>query len=66
MKVFISIDMEGICGIVGERETDPIKGGEAYQANRRLMTQEGNAAIEGCLRAGGEGDPGRGFPLELR
>lgn len=52
MKVFISIDMEGICGIVGERETDPNKGGEAYQANRRLMTQEGNAAIEGCLRAG--------------
>ncbi len=52
MKVFISIDMEGIGGIVGERETDPNKGGEAYQANRRLMTQEGNAAIEGCLRAG--------------
>ena len=52
MKVFISIDMEGICGIVGERETDPIKGGEAYQTSRRLMTQEGNAAIEGCLKAG--------------
>ncbi len=52
MKVFISIDMEGICGIVGELETDPEKGGEAYQANRRLMTQEGNAAIEGCAKAG--------------
>ena len=52
MKVFISIDMEGICGIVGERETDPQKGGEAYQASRRLMTQEGNAAIEGCMKAG--------------
>src|SRR6266566_1848865 len=52
MKVFISIDMEGICGVVGELETDPIKGGEAYQANRRLMTQEGNAAIEGCVKAG--------------
>ena len=48
MKVFISIDMEGICGIVGEKETDPLKGGEAYQASRRLMTQEGNAAIEGA------------------
>ncbi len=52
MKVFISIDMEGICGIVGELETDPKKGGEAYQANRRLMTQEGNAAVEGCVKAG--------------
>jgi len=52
VKVFISIDMEGICGIVGELETDPEKGGEAYQANRRLMTQEGNAAIEGCAKAG--------------
>src|SRR6266516_4754182 len=52
MKVFISIDMEGICGVVGEPETDPNKGGEAYQANRRMMTQEANAAIEGCVKAG--------------
>lgn len=52
MKAFISIDMEGIGGIVREIETDPIKGGEAYQQSRRLMTQEGNAAIEGCLKAG--------------
>ncbi len=29
MKVFISIDMEGICGIVEELETDPNKGGES-------------------------------------
>lgn len=52
MKAFISIDMEGICGVVREIETDPTKGGEAYQQSRRLMTQEGNAAIEGCLKAG--------------
>ena len=52
MKAFISIDMEGICGIVREIETDPNKGGEAYQQSRRLMTQEGNAAIEGCLKGG--------------
>lgn len=52
MKAFISIDMEGIGGIVREIETDPIKGGEAYQQSRRLMTQEGNAAIEGCVKAG--------------
>jgi len=52
VKVYISIDMEGICGIVGELETDPGKGGDAYQASRRLMTQEANAAIEGCVKAG--------------
>src|SRR5438132_11197014 len=52
MKAFISIDMEGICGVVREIETDPIKGGEAYQQSRHLMTQESNAAIEGCVKAG--------------
>src|SRR5947208_11564866 len=52
MKAFISIDMEGVCGVVSEIETDPIKGGEAYQRNRHLMTQEANAAVEGCLKAG--------------
>jgi D-amino peptidase len=52
MKAFISIDMEGICGIVREIETDPVKGGEAYQQSRHLMTQEANAAIEGCMKAG--------------
>ncbi len=44
--------MEGIGGIVREVETDPTKGGEAYQQSRHLMTQEGNAAIEGCLKGG--------------
>ena len=37
MKAFISIDMEGVCGVVREIETDPTKGGEAYQQSRRLM-----------------------------
>ena len=40
MKAFISIDIEVICGIVREIETDPNKGGEAYQQSRRLMTHE--------------------------
>lgn len=52
MKAFISIDMEGICGIVREIETDPKKGGDSYQLSRHLMTQEANAAIEGCMKAG--------------
>lgn len=54
MKVFLSVDMEGICGIVGETETDPEKGGERYRENCHLMTQEANAAIEGCIEAGAE------------
>lgn len=52
LKVFISVDMEGICGVVGEKETDPENGGEAYRANCHRMTAEANAAIEGCLKAG--------------
>src|SRR5256884_6174799 len=52
MKAYISIDMEGVCGIVREIETDPKKGGDAYQQSRHLMTQEANAAIEGCIKAG--------------
>src|SRR5436309_12797427 len=52
MKAYISIDMEGICGIVREIETDPKKGGDAYQQSRHLMTQEANAAIEGWIKGG--------------
>ena len=52
LKVFLSVDMEGICGVVGEKETDPVNGGEAYRANCRRMTAEANAAIEGALQAG--------------
>ncbi len=52
MKVFISVDMEGICGVVGDRETDPENGGDAYRMNCHRMTAEANAAIEGSLKAG--------------
>lgn len=52
MKVFISVDMEGVCGVVGDKETDPENGGEMYRANCRRMTAEANAAIEGSLKAG--------------
>jgi len=54
LKVFLSVDMEGIGGIVSELETDPEKGGGRYEESRRLMTREANAAIEGCLDAGAE------------
>ncbi|NQF13000.1 M55 family metallopeptidase [Brevibacillus sp. HB1.3] len=50
MKVFISLDMEGISGL-SEWE-DVIPGRRHYEAGRRLLTQDVNAAIEGALEAG--------------
>jgi len=50
MKVFISLDMEGISGL-SEWE-DVIPGRRHYEAGRRLLTQDVNAAIEGALDAG--------------
>ena len=50
LKVFISVDMEGIAGIVhGDQVT---MGGNDYQQARRWMTEETNAAIQGALDAG--------------
>jgi D-amino peptidase len=54
MRVYISVDMEGIAGVVHEDQTNPVDprcAGE-YQRFRRLMTGEANAAIEGALAAG--------------
>lgn len=54
MRVYISVDMEGVAGVVHEDQTDPTDprhGGE-YNRFRRLMTAEANAAIEGALAAG--------------
>lgn len=50
MKVFISLDMEGISGITEWEDTIP--GRRHYEAGRRLLTQDVNAAIEGALAAG--------------
>jgi len=51
-KIFISIDMEGISGIVDGRQT----GGDTgeYQQGRKLMVGDLNAAVEGALEAGVE------------
>jgi len=50
LKVFISVDMEGICGVIHGEETS--RKGKDYDYFRRLMTLEANAAIEGALQAG--------------
>src|SRR5437899_13062252 len=54
MRVYISVDMEGIAGVVHEDQTNPIDprcAGE-YNRFRTLMTAEANAAIEGAGEAG--------------
>lgn len=54
MRVYLSVDMEGIAGVVHEDQTnptDPRCAGE-YGRFRRLMTLEANAAIEGALAGG--------------
>jgi D-amino peptidase len=54
MRVYISVDMEGIAGVAHEDQTDPIEPRHAGEYNRfrRLMTNEANAAIAGALEAG--------------
>jgi D-amino peptidase len=50
LKVFISVDMEGITGLVHSDQVS--RGGSDYQMARRWMTQEANAAVQGALDAG--------------
>ncbi len=50
MKIYISVDLEGICGIVNWADTE--KDGKDIQRARRLITAETNAAIEGAVKAG--------------
>src|SRR5213083_2769901 len=54
MRVYVSVDMEGIAGVVHESQTDPTTPafGAEYARFCRLMTAEANAAIEGALAAG--------------
>lgn len=54
-KVYISVDMEGISGVVGDDQTGA--GGAEYNRSRKLMAEDANAAITprptrlgGCLR----------------
>ena len=49
-KIFISVDMEGITGVIDWAETESDKA--EYQYFRKIMTDEVNAAIEGALEKG--------------
>jgi D-amino peptidase len=50
LKVFISVDMEGLAGVV--RSSDVSATGPDYGHFRAIMAAETNAAIEGAFRAG--------------
>ncbi|MCL4562745.1 MAG: M55 family metallopeptidase [Chloroflexi bacterium] len=50
MRVIISVDLEGIAGVVHHVETK--LEGEEYERARRWMTGEANAAIEGAFAGG--------------
>ena len=50
MKVFISVDMEGVAGIVAWEQC--VAGGDDYALGRELLLGEVNAAIEGAVAAG--------------
>jgi len=50
LKVFISVDMEGITGVIHWDEVDLEN--KAYDHFREIMIGEANAAIEGALEAG--------------
>jgi D-amino peptidase len=50
VKVFISVDMEGISGITDPEDVLP--GGADYQRGREFMTGDANAAILGAYDAG--------------
>ena len=52
MRLFISVDIEGVAGVVNGAQTDPRDPG--YGLYRELMQRECNAAIEGALEGGAQ------------
>lgn len=57
MKVVISVDMEGVCGVASWVQVSPpefggLVNGTEYQLARERMTREAAAAAEGALAAG--------------
>jgi D-amino peptidase len=52
MRVFISVDMEGVAGVATFDQV--IRGGSGYPRAQELMTAEANAAIRGAFAAGAD------------
>ncbi|CAM5365269.1 MULTISPECIES: M55 family metallopeptidase [Streptomyces] len=53
MRIYISVDMEGITGLVDADDVQP--GGRDYERGRALMAEDVNAAVRGALTAGATG-----------
>jgi D-amino peptidase len=49
MRVFVSVDIEGVAGVVGREEGR--QGNAEYERARRLMTAEASAAVRGIVRS---------------
>lgn len=49
MRIFISVDIEGVAGVVGRDEG--ASGNPEYERSRRLMTAEASAAVRGVFNA---------------
>jgi D-amino peptidase len=49
VRVFISVDIEGVAGVAGREEGSP--GNAEYERARRLMTAEASAAVRGVYAA---------------
>ncbi|HIE23149.1 MAG TPA: peptidase M55 [Candidatus Korarchaeota archaeon] len=52
MRIYFSVDLEGICGVVDVEHTR--RDGREHDRARKWMVQEVNAAVEGALKAGAE------------
>ncbi|WP_328560818.1 M55 family metallopeptidase [Streptomyces coelicoflavus] len=50
MRIYLSVDMEGITGLVDADDVQP--GGRDYERGRRMMAEDVNAAVRGALAAG--------------
>jgi D-amino peptidase len=52
MRIFISVDMEGVAGVATFDQV--IRGGNGYPRAQELMTEEANAAIRGAFAGGAD------------
>jgi D-amino peptidase len=52
MRVFVSVDMEGVAGVATLDQI--LRGGHGYPRAQQLMTAEANAAIRGAFSAGAD------------
>lgn len=52
MRVYISVDMEGLAGVALREQISRYVGGRQYQQGRRLVAAEVNAAVKGAFQGG--------------